>query len=108
MTTERASRNGEERNRVKTNQQDEFLTVLRRVLPLAEAYLKDAPSDPRNADLEDARALLKGHSLYYPKSLRMTKREQRAAQEAVIFRLAGETDDTVDTEALRTLEDKFL
>lgn len=88
----------------------EVVRVLSAILPLAEAYLKDAPSDPRNAHLEDARALLKGHTLMYSKSKtpKLTKREWKAVWEAIAFRIAGETDDTVDTEALRSAEDKLL
>lgn len=89
---------------------DEVISVLKKILPLAEAYLKDAPSDPRNAELEDARALLNGHSLFHSrtKTPKLTKREWKAVWEAIVFRIAGETDDTVDTEALRSVEDKLL
>lgn len=89
---------------------DEALRVLKDILPLAEEYLKDAPSDPRNANLEDARALLKGHNLFHArtKTPKLTKREWKAVWEAIAFRIAGETDETVDTEALRSVEDKLL
>lgn len=81
--------------------------VLKALLPLAEAYLKDAPTDPDNAVLEDARALLMGHTLSYGKTPKLTKREWDAVREAVQFRLAGEREDT-DDNALRSVEDKLL
>lgn len=37
------------------------LRILHEVLPLAEAYLKNAPSAPEHAFLEEARALLLKH-----------------------------------------------
>ena len=77
---------------------DEALEALRAILPLAEAYLKGAPTHPDNAKLEDARALVRGHAIA-PKGL--TSREAQAIREAIGFRLSGETED-VDRHALET------
>lgn len=84
----------------------EALRVLKELLPLAEAYLKCAPSDPRNTTLEDARALVKGHGIHYAKGIPLTYRERLALREAIAFRLSGEYED-VDANALRRAEKKL-
>ena len=40
------------------NAHDDLISALGKLLPLAEAYLRSAPTHPDNAKLEDARAVL--------------------------------------------------
>ncbi len=40
------------------NAHDDLISALGELLPLAEAYLRSAPTHPDNAKLEDARAVL--------------------------------------------------
>lgn len=63
-----------------------LLGIIGDLLPLAEAYLKDAPGAPENAALEDARAVLKGSaSLLHG----LTAAERRALRDAAAEALAG-------------------
>lgn len=84
----------------------EAIRVLKEILPLAEAYLKGTPHDPDNAKLEDARALVKGHGIYYAKGVSLSERERKALLEAIVFRLAGEHEG-VDAAALKRAMNKL-
>lgn len=81
-----------------------LVSTLRDLLPLAEAYLKGAPSDPANAILEDARALLIEHgprtgksSTSVPaargKALQFTAKERSVMRWAITSLLAGEIEE---------------
>ena len=73
-------------------------TLMRDLLPLAEAYLKAAPGHPANAILEEARAFLNEPSTgESPKASRQrgegspfTTAERNALRKAAGFALSGE------------------
>lgn len=95
-----------------------LVSTLRDLLPLAEAYLKGAPSDPANAILEDARWLLIEHgrrtgksSTSVPaargKALHFTKLERAVLRGAAASRLAGEIEDEDGVTALQSALEKL-
>lgn len=80
---------------------NKFEMALRDVLPLAEAYLKDAPAHPDQAKLETARALLNEPSTgESPTASRqrgegspLTAKEKAVTRRAISNLLSSEYDD---------------
>lgn len=89
---------------IHTKNLDSF-SSLRALLPMAEAYLQDAPNHPDNVKLDTARALLKS-GVHTTTATMFTEREKKALRAAIGFVMSGETDD-MDVKALESAREKL-